>query len=55
MDLPTQPEPLKVTVTFSGPTAVEVRRVCDNLDIGVSTFIKKAVQGELRSMGIVVE
>ena len=48
-------EPIKVTVTLTGPTAVEVRRVCNNLDIGVPTFIKKAVQGELRAMGIVVE
>lgn len=48
-------EPLKVTVTFSGPTAAEIRRICDNLDIGVQTFVKKAVKGELRSMGIVVE
>jgi hypothetical protein len=55
MDLPTQPEPLKVSVTFSGPTATEIRRICDNLDIGVPTFIKKAVKGELRAMGIVVE
>lgn len=46
---------LKTSVTFSGATAVEIRRVCDNLDIGVDTFIKKAVKGELRSMGIVVE
>lgn len=48
-------EPLKVTITFSGPTAAEIRRICDNLDIGVQTFVKKAVKGELRSMGIVVE
>jgi hypothetical protein len=48
-------KPLTTTVTLTGPTAAEVRRVCDNLDIGVQTFIKKAVQGELRSMGIIVE
>lgn len=48
-------EQAKVTVVFSGPTAAELRRVCDNLDIGLPTFIKKAVKAELRSMGIVVE
>lgn len=47
--------PVKVTVTFSGPTAAELRRVCDNLDIGLTTFVKKAVKGELRAMGIIVE
>jgi len=50
-----QAQPLKAVVTFSGPTATEIRRVCDNLDIGITTFIKKAVKGELRAMGIVVE
>lgn len=46
---------LQTTVTITGPTAAEVRRVCDNLDIGVQTFIRKAIKGELRAMGIIVE
>lgn len=48
-------EPLKVTAVLSGPMAAEVRRVCDNLDIGISTFVRKAIKGELRAMGIMVE
>jgi len=50
-----QAQQLKVVVTFQGAEATEIRRICDNLDIGPQTFIRKAVKGELRSMGIVVE
>jgi len=47
--------PLKIEVTIGGPMAAEIRRVCNNLDIGYRTFVRKAIKGELRAMGIMVE
>lgn len=46
---------LVITVRLTGVMAVEVRRVCDNLNIGTTTFARKAIKGELRAMGIMVE
>jgi len=47
--------PVEIHLKLTGPVAAEVRRVCDNLDIGLTTFVRKAIKGELRAMGIIVE
>lgn len=47
-------EPLHTAVTFRGSTAMELRRICKNLNIPVSVFVRKAVVEKLERMGVVV-
>jgi len=48
-------KPLKVSVTFQGAPATEIRRVCHNLNIENSLFVRIAVEEKLGRMGIRVK
>lgn len=46
---------VRLQVTLSGPLAVEVRRIANNLGIERAVFIRRAVKNELKRLGVEVE